>query len=99
MILKLNPSIVCIKSSVVTSGGTNLVTMPPSCLCNSLRKGERAPGGGAAKPLLGADWRSWEGGELRGEILDTGVVHYLNYLSSCKLSHTLHYLAKLAKTE
>ena len=66
---------------VPTSGGTNLVTKPPSCLCSSLRKGERAPGGGAAKPLLGADWRCWEGGELRGEILDTGAVHYLIYLT------------------
>ena len=92
MILKLNPSIVCIKLSVVTSGGTNLVTMPPSCLCNSLRKGERAPGGGAAKPLLGADWRSWEGGELRGEILDTGAAHYqLIYQAvSCHTFYTLH---------
>ena len=91
-IIILNPSIVCIKSSVVTSGGTNLVTKPPSCLCNSLRKGERAPGGGAAKPLLGAVWRSWEGGELRGEILDTGAVHYLLIYQavSCHTFYTLH---------
>ena len=95
MILKLNPSIVCIKLSVVTSGGTNLVTMPPSCLCNSLRKGERAAGDGADKPRLGEDWRSWVGGELRGEILETGVVHYiLIYKAFCCLTLCISFYLK-----